>query len=78
MQANHHRIFIYAALPCEAKPLVQHFKLKKAFTVQPFAVYGNDEICLTVTGAGKSAMAAGVAYTQALFAAVENPVLGHL
>jgi len=69
------RIFIYAALPCEAKPLVEHFKLKKDTAVQPFAVYSNQDICLTVTGLGKSAMAAGVAYTQALFASAEHPVL---
>jgi adenosylhomocysteine nucleosidase len=69
------RIFIYAALPCEAKPLVEHFNLKKDTTIQPFAVYVNQSICLTVTGLGKSAMAAGVAYTQALFASVEHPVL---
>jgi adenosylhomocysteine nucleosidase len=70
-----HRIFIYTALPCEAKPLVEHFSLKKDVTVQPFAVYLNHDICLTVTGVGKSAMAAGVAYTQALFASVEHPVM---
>lgn len=74
-QQNPPGIFIYAALPCEAKPLVEHFKLKKDTTVQPFAVYLNRDICLTVTGVGKSAMAAGVAYTHALFAAVEHPVL---
>ncbi|MBC8377593.1 MAG: hypothetical protein H8E62_00305 [Planctomycetes bacterium] len=75
MQQNPPRIFIYAALPCEAKPLVEHFSLKKDTTVQPFAVYLNNEMCLTVTGLGKSAMAAGVAYTQALFAGNSHPVL---
>lgn len=75
MQQNTPRIFIYAALPCEAKPLVEHFGLKKATTIQPFAVYLNHDICLTVTGLGKSAIAAGVAYSQALFACVEHPVL---
>jgi adenosylhomocysteine nucleosidase len=69
------RIFIFAALPCEAKPLVEHFNLKKDTAIQPFAVYSNQDTCLTVTGLGKSAMAAGVAYTQALFASVEHPVL---
>ncbi len=68
-------IFIYVALPCEAKPLVEYFRLKKDTTVQPFAVYFNKDICLTVTGLGKSAMAAGVAYTQALFAVTQSPVL---
>ena len=72
---NPPRIFIYVALPCEAKPLVEHFNLKKDTTVQPFAVYFNQELCLTVTGLGKSAMAAGVTYTQALFATLEHPVL---
>lgn len=75
MQQNPPQIFIYAALPCEAKPLVEHFNLKKVTTIQPFAVYLNKELCLTVTGLGKSAMAAGVAYTQALFATVEHPAL---
>ncbi len=70
-----HKIFIYLALPCEAKPLVEHFKLKKEVDVQAFAVYRRDNLCLTVTGLGKSAMAAGIAYTQALFAGIENPVL---
>lgn len=74
-KSNPLQIFIYVALPCEAKPLVEHFGLKKATTIQPFAVYFNQGICLTVTGLGKSAMAAGVAYTQALFAAAEHPVL---
>jgi nucleoside phosphorylase len=70
-----HKIFIYTALPCEARALVDYFSLKKDLTVQPFAVYVNQDICLTVTGLGKSAMAAGVAYTQALFASVEHPVM---
>jgi len=75
MRPNEHKIFIYTALPCEAKCLVEHFNLKKEVTVRPFAVYLNHDICLTVTGLGKSAMAAGVAYTQALFASVEHPVM---
>lgn len=75
MPQNPRKVFIYIALPCEAKPLVDYFGLKKDTTVKPFAVYCNRDICLTVTGVGKNAMAAGVAYTQALFASVENPVL---
>lgn len=74
MPQNPYQTFIYTALPCEAKPLVEHFSLKKNTTVEPFAVYCHDDICLTVTGIGKSAMAAGVAYTQALFASASNPV----
>lgn len=67
--------FIYTALPAEAKPLVDYFKLKKRVTVTPFAVYEHDGVCLTVTGLGKTAMAAGVAYTQALFMPVAPVML---
>lgn len=75
MQPSSHKIFIYSALPCEAKPLIDFFYLKKNIVIEPFAVFFNDDICLTVTGIGKSAMAAGIAYTQALFAAVPHPIL---
>ncbi|MGR8942283.1 MAG: hypothetical protein ACU83P_11910, partial [Gammaproteobacteria bacterium] len=68
-------IFIYTALPCEASPLIEHFKLRKDLTSQPFEVYRRDRICLTVTGIGKCAMAAGVAYTLARTSAAEKPIL---
>ena len=73
-----HTLYIYVALPCEAKPLIEFFKLKKQITVKPFAVYLNKDICLTVTGLGKSAMAAGVAYTQALFSSIKSSFLINL
>ncbi|MBM4208087.1 MAG: hypothetical protein FJ190_08730 [Gammaproteobacteria bacterium] len=63
------------ALPCEAKPLIDYFKLKKNLSVQAFAVYRNENIVLIVTGIGKTAMAAGVAYTMALLPSVNNPVM---
>ena len=69
------KIFIYAALPCEAKPLVQHFKLKKHTDVEAFAIYSNESYCLTVTGIGKSSIAAGLAYSLALFQPTQQPVL---
>jgi nucleoside phosphorylase len=68
MRKASYTTFIYAALPCEAKPLVDHFKLKKDLSIKVFTVYCQDGMCLTVTGIGKNAMAAAVAYTQALFA----------
>ncbi len=74
IQPNPPGIFIYTALPCEAKPLIEHFRLKKDTTALPFAVYFNQDIHLTVTGIGKSAMAAGIGYTQARVPH-ENPVL---
>ena len=69
------KAFIFTALPCEAKPLIDRYKLKKDTNIQAFNIFRNDEIILTVTGIGKTAMAAGVAYTQALFPAKLNPVM---
>lgn len=68
-------IFIHTALPCEARPLIEHLRLKKDLSSHPFELYGNDRICLTVTGLGKSAMAAGIAYTQARAGLPDNPIL---
>ncbi len=59
--------YFFVALPCEAKPLIAHFKLKKEMSISAFAIYRNAHITLTVTGPGKSAMAAGVAYSLAAF-----------
>ncbi|WP_411727447.1 hypothetical protein [Methyloglobulus sp.] len=69
------KIFIYTALPCEAKPLIEFYRLKKDTAINSFAVYNNNNIHLTVTGIGKNGMAAGIAYTQALFSSTQNPVL---
>ncbi|MDD1611653.1 MAG: hypothetical protein LUQ57_00775, partial [Methylococcaceae bacterium] len=68
-------VFIHTALPCEARPLIEHFRLKKDLSSHPFEVYSQDGICLVVTGIGKCAMAAGVAYTQARMVAAEKPIL---
>lgn len=68
-------LFLYFALPCEAKPVIDKFKLKKNVNIHCFAVYSNDNLCLTVTGIGKAAMAAGIAYTQALFPSSNHPIM---
>ena len=73
--SNTYKIFIYTALPCEAKAFIEHYKLKKDLEVHAFAVYVNNDICLAVTGLGKSAIAAAVAYTQARYTSTEHPVL---
>jgi adenosylhomocysteine nucleosidase len=72
---NPPNIFCYLALPCEAKPIVDYYRLKKNVNIHSFAVYSNDNICLTVTGIGKTAMAAGIAYTQALFSPNSHPIM---
>ncbi|MFA5985399.1 MAG: hypothetical protein WC782_15385 [Methylococcaceae bacterium] len=78
------KCFIYCALPCEAKALIEYFRLKQQTTISAFAIYSHNNLYLTVTGIGKSAMAAGVAYSQALFADKQTSVIlnigiaGHL
>ena len=81
---NQQSVFIYTALPCEAGALISRLQLKKKLHIRPFAIYTNTDVCLTVTGPGKSAMAAGVAYSQAKFSKIAHPILlnvgiaGHL
>ncbi len=69
------KIFIYTALPCEAKPLIDFYQLKKDTKTRCFAIYKNNDICITITGIGKSAVAAAVAYTQALFQPEQAPIM---
>lgn len=68
-------LFLYFALPCEARPVIDKFKLKKNINIHCFAIYSNDTLCLTITGIGKTAMAAGIAYTQALFPSSNHPIM---
>lgn len=75
LDLNNPKIFIYFALPCEAKPLIDRYKLKKDMAIQAFSVFRNDDITLTVTGIGKTAMAAGVAYTMGLYPSTHEPVM---
>ena len=68
-------MFVFTALECEAKTIINQYKLKKENNRHPFSIYQNDKIILTVTGIGKVAMAAGVAYTLALFSESTLPIL---
>lgn len=67
--------FIFTALPCEAKAFITQFKLKKDLNSHPFSLYYHEQIALTITGSGKVAMAAALAYTLAIFESIEHPVL---
>ncbi len=60
-------IHILTALQCEAKPLKIRYRLSRLMDEQAFDVYRNDDLTLTVSGVGKTAMAAATAYTYALF-----------
>ncbi len=60
-------IHFLTALSCEAKPLKAKYHLSRLMTEDAFDVYRNDDITLTVTGIGKTSMAAATAYTHVLF-----------
>ena len=62
-------VYLFAAFPAEAKPFIKHFKLKKELSINAFAIYRHAQVTLTLTGLGKPAMAAGLAYTLARFPA---------
>lgn len=60
-------IHIFCALPCEAQPLTQHFKLTELKQFDLFRIYQSEdkEISLTITGIGKINTAAAVSYHHA-------------
>ena len=58
---------ILVALPCEAKPLISHFRLKRKMDDEAFHTYQRENLSLTVSGVGKIAMAAAVVYTKMTF-----------
>ena len=68
-------IFVFIALDCEAKPVINYFNLKKENINYPFPIYKNNNIVLTVTGVGKVAMAGAVAHTLAIFPDSQMPVM---
>ncbi len=76
MTAEYHpSVFIFTALECEAKPLIQHFNLKKEKNNKVFNRYSHGSIILTISRVGKTAMAAAVAHTFALFPKTNTPVI---
>ena len=60
-------IHFLTALSCEAQPLKAKYHLSRLMTEDAFDVYRNDDITLSVTGVGKTSMAAATAYTHVLF-----------
>jgi nucleoside phosphorylase len=65
---------LVVALACEAKPLVAHYRLKRRMSEEAFSVYERDGLCLTVSGIGKTAMAAAVAYSHMALGAQRHAV----
>jgi hypothetical protein len=72
------KTFLFFALACEAKPFIARFGFKKNSQYRAFEIYQTRNSILTITGVGKSAMAAGVAYSMAVFADEQPPVLVNL
>lgn len=58
-------IHIVTALQCEAKPLINRYRLNGRQAENGFRIYENDELRLIVAGIGKMATAAATAYLQA-------------
>ncbi|GAB4184440.1 MAG: hypothetical protein Tsb0015_00350 [Simkaniaceae bacterium] len=53
---------IVAALPSEAKSLIEHFRLKQVIGDHPFGIWKNERIHLIVSGVGKISSSAATAY----------------
>lgn len=71
-------VFVFTALPCEAKPLIQAWQLKKHAQSQPFALYSNEDRVLVVCGIGKLAMAGALGHTLGLLGNDPHPILINL
>lgn len=56
-------IILAMAIYCEAKPLIEKYRLKKDESYMPFTVFANEEkeILLIITGTGNAAAASSVA-----------------
>jgi len=59
-------INIITALHCEAKPVIDFFRLKEFNSTNGLRVFANDDICLAVGGIGKSCTIASTAYMHGL------------
>lgn len=57
---------LVVALKAEAAPLIEHYGLRARTPKGLFAIYENDNTALTISGVGKTAAAAAVAYLHAV------------
>ena len=67
-------IFIVVAMFCEAKPLIRHYGLKARMPMGRFRVYESEDVSLVISGVGKVASAAAVAYLYALYGEIKGAV----
>jgi hypothetical protein len=54
------------ALPCEAKPVIDHYRLKKSTRHRAFDLFQNDEMICVISGIGKTCAAAASAWVAGL------------
>ena len=73
-----HSVFVFSALVCEAKPLIQDWNLKKIPGNHPFSIYADDARVIVISGVGKIAMAAALGYGLSLFPDRQYPILINL
>jgi hypothetical protein len=71
-------LFVFTALACEAKPLIQAWQLKKLTQYHPYAIYADANRVLVVSGPGQIAMAGAIGYVMGLFPNPHYPVLINL
>lgn len=62
MSMDRGKLNFVTALPEEARPIVNHYRLKRRHDIHPFPVYENDNLQLIVTGIGKTAVATATGY----------------
>ncbi len=58
-------IHLLTALPCEARPLIKHYRLRPVTPDSPLRLHANEHLRLAITGVGRDNMAAAVGYLQA-------------
>ncbi len=61
-----------SALHCEAKPVIDYYRLRKSHDPAPFDLYLGDAMACVVSGTGKVASAAASAWCAARFAAAPS------
>ena len=70
-------VVVFAALMPEARPLIDHWRLRLLSGSLPFSIYQNGSKALVITGMGKANMAAAVAYSLSVLPN-QNAVLVNL
>lgn len=70
-------VVVFVALMPEARPLIDHWRLRLLSSSLPFSIYQNGSKALVITGMGKANMAAAVAYSLSVLPN-QNAVLVNL